>query len=188
MAIEYSTIETIQNYDTLFQKFYNDNISYKNLDKGDILIFFAAGLGLSNSIHEKFIKGIIEEYIKIHALSNRKKEKIIKRFKAPKQIVDLVALLDLDLNEAFELNKVDIQEKFVLINSVDNLMDILNVQRDTRNDYLHGDFNFDDEILFNTFKENIIDFQEIHNFILKITRYSFFKNIENIPDIATCIE
>lgn len=184
MEIEYSTIETIQCYDVLFEKFYNDNESYEILDNSDKLIYLAAGLGLSNSIHERFIKSVIAEYMKIYELSNTKKKEAIYKYKTPKQIVNFVTLLHLDLNEAFELNKGDLQRKFSLINSVDNLMDILNIQRDTRNDYLHGDFNFYDEILFDTFKENIIDFQEIHNFVLKIIRYSFINSIDNLPDIS----
>ncbi len=184
MAIEYSTFDTIQNYDILFRKLYNDNKSYELLDKSSRLIYLAAGLGLSNSIHEKFIKSIIEEYIKINALSNTKKNTAIKRYKAPNKLIDFVELLNLDLNEAFQFMKMDIQDKFRLINSVDNLMSILKDQRSNRNDYLHGDFNFHDEIVFDTFKENIIDFQEIHNFILKITRYSFVKNMGNLPDIS----
>jgi|GEM_PF-2257892 len=184
MEIEYSTLDTIQNYDILFEKFYYDNQSYEILDKNSRLIFLSAGLGLSNSIHEKFIKSIIEEYIRIHQLSTTKKKEAIRRFKAPKQIIAFVQLLSLDLNEAFKLNKIDIQEKFDHIDSVDSLMSILNLQRDIRNDYLHGDFNFNDEILFNSFKENIIDFQKIHNFVLKITRYSFINNIDHIPDIS----
>jgi len=99
-------------------------------------------------------------------------------------IEDFVNLLNLNLNEAFELNKIDIQKKFKIINSVDNLISILSMQRDIRNDYLHGDFNFDDDISFETFKENILDFQQIHNFILKIIRYSFLNNISKLPDIS----
>lgn len=184
MAIDYSIIDTIENYDTLFKKFHNDNQSYGTLDTGSRLIYLTAGLGLSNSIHERFIKSMIEEYIKIHGLSKTKKKKIIDGYKAPKKVISFVTLLGLDLNEAFELNKIDIQEKFTLINSIDNLMEILNDQREIRNDYLHGDFNFNDEIIFETFNENIIEFQEIHNFILKIIRYSFIKNIDNLPDIS----
>ncbi len=184
MVIEYSTIETIQSYDNLFEKFCNDSENYENLDKSSRLIYLAAGLGLSNSIHEKFIKSIIYEYMKIYELSNTKKEKVIKKYKTPKKIVDFIELLHLNLNEAFELNKIDIQKKFNIINSIDNLMSILSLQRDIRNDYLHGDFNFYDDISFETFKENIIDFQEVHNFILKITRYSFLQNINNLPDIS----
>ncbi|KEI94807.1 hypothetical protein [Clostridium botulinum] len=185
MAIEYSTIETIQSYDSLFKKFCNDSESYKNLDKSSRLIYLAAGLGLSNSIHEKFIKSVIYEYMKIYELSNTKKEEVIKKYKAPQKIADFIQLLHLDLNEAFELNKIDIQKKFKIINSIDNLMSILSLQRDIRNDYLHGDFNFYDDIPFENFKENIIDFQEVHNFILKITRYSFIQNINSLPDIST---
>lgn len=185
MAIDYSTIDTIENYDILFSKFHNDNDSFEILDKSSKLIYLAAGLGLSNSIHEKFIKSMIEEYTGIHELSNNKKKMAIQRYKAPKRLIEFVMLLQLDLNEAFELMKIEIQEEYNLINSVDNLMEILKDQRTSRNDYLHGDFNFSDEILFDSFKVNIIDFQQIHNFILKITRYSFIKNIAMLPDIST---
>jgi len=187
MAIEYSPLETIQNYDVVFQKFINDNEEYKSLDDSSKLIYFTAGLGLSNSIHERFIKSIISEYVKIHELSNNKKKDLIKSYKTPNKINDFVILLNLDLDEAFELNKVDIQSKFSIINSVDNLISILNMQRSIRNNYLHGDFNFDDEILFEDFKENIIHFQQIHNFILRIMRYSFISNIDKLPDISSTL-
>jgi len=181
MAIEYSTIETIQSYDSLFEKICNYSKNYNDFDKNSKLIYLAAGLGLSNSIHEKFIKSILHEYMKIYNLSHRKREKAIKTYKAPKKIVDFVNLLNLNLDEAFELNKIDIQKKYKIINSVDNL---INMQRDIRNDYLHGDFNFYDDISFETFKENVIDFQQIHNFVLKIIRYSFLNSINNLPDIS----
>lgn len=185
MAIEYSMIETIQSYDNLFEKFCKDSENYNNLDKSSKLIYLAAGLGLSNSIHEKFIKCIIYEYTKIYQLSNAKKERAIRKYKTPKMTIKFTELLHLDLNEAFELNKIDIQEKIEIVNSIDNLMSILNIQRNIRNNYLHGDFNFYDNISFEIFKENIIDFQEVHSFILKIARYSFLQNINNIPDIST---
>lgn len=187
MAIEYSTIETIQSYDSLFEEFCNDSKSYDRLDKNSRLIYLAAGLGLSNSIHERFIKSIIYEYMKVYGLSIRKKERVVKKYKAPTMILDFVNLLNLNLNEAFELNKIDIQKRFKIIDSVDNLISILSIQRDIRNDYLHGDFNFYDEISFETFKENIIDFQQIHNFILKIVRYSFLNSITNLPNISDSV-
>lgn len=187
MAIDYSTLDTIQNYDSLFKEFYNQRESYNELDNNSRLIYLTAGLGLTNSIHEKFIKSMIAEYINIYKLSNKKREKVIQRYKSPNKLIEFVELLQLDLNEAFEFMKRDIQEKFELINSVESLMSILKEQRNNRNDYLHGDFNFSDEILLDTFQENIIDFQEVHNFILKITRYSFIKNRDNLPNISELI-
>lgn len=184
MGIDYSTIDTIENYDTLFRKFHDYINNYEALDSSSKLIYLTAGLGLSNSIHERFIKSIFEEYGKLHELSKTKKQKAINSYKAPKKVISFVTLLELDLNEAFELNKIDIQQKFALINTLDNLMDILNNQREIRNDYLHGDFNFNDEIVFDIFNQNIIQFQEIHNFILKIIRYSFIKNIDVLPNIS----
>ncbi|MCC5426783.1 hypothetical protein, partial [Clostridium botulinum] len=62
MDIEYSSNETIQSYDSIFKNF-NDKIKeYNGLDKQSKLIFLIAGLGLTNSIHERFIKSIIYEY------------------------------------------------------------------------------------------------------------------------------
>ncbi|EPS48957.1 hypothetical protein CFSAN002368_18691 [Clostridium botulinum A1 str. CFSAN002368] len=114
------------------------------------------------------------------------KKQLIRKYKSPKGINGFVQLLNLDLNEAFQLNKLEIKDKF-FINSVDNLINILEMQRDVRNDYLHGDFNFDDDILFEIFKDNILDFQEIHSFILKITRYSFLNSLNNLPDISSIL-
>ena len=132
MAIEYSSIETIESYDSVFIKFNKKSEEYNSLDNHSKLIILVAGLGLTNSIHERFIKSIIYEY-------------------------------------------------------TNNLINILEIQSDVRNNYLHGDFNFDDDIMFEVFKDNILDFQKIHSFTLKITRYSFVKNLSNLPDISSMI-
>ena len=176
MAIEYSSIETIESYDSVFIKFNKKSEEYNSLDNHSKLIILVAGLGLTNSIHERFIKSIIYEYTKIHDLSQRKKDKLVKLYKSPKGIRGFVNLFKLDLQEAFDLKKLEIPNGF-LINSVDNLI----------NNYLHGDFNFDDDIMFEVFKDNILDFQKIHSFTLKITRYSFVKNLSNLPDISSMI-
>ena len=186
MAIEYSSIETIESYDSVFIKFNKKSEEYNSLDNHSKLIILVAGLGLTNSIHERFIKSIIYEYTKIHDLSQRKKDKLVKLYKSPKGIRGFVNLFKLDLQEAFDLKKLEIPNGF-LINSVDNLINILEIQRDVRNNYLHGDFNFDDDIMFEVFKDNILDFQKIHSFTLKITRYSFVKNLSNLPDISSMI-
>ncbi len=183
MDVEYSSNETIESYNNIFKKFKEKINNYDELDNHNKLIYLIAGLGLSNSIHEKFIKCIVNDYCRLHELSNNKKNAIIRKYKSPKGIKQFVELLTLDLNEAFNLNEMEIKKK-LCINSVDNLIYILEVQRDTRNDYLHGDFNFDDEILIDKFKENIIDFQQAHSFMLTIIRYSFLQKINDIPDIS----
>lgn len=187
MEIEYSTLDTIESYDRLFYDFSNRREQYDLLNKNKRLIYLAAGLGLSNSIHEKFIKSVIEEYKAVYSLSNNKRNKIINTYKAPKKVKEFVELFGLNLDEAFELNKLEIQSKFNIIDSVDNLLNIISEQRDVRNNYLHGDFNFSEDILFDTFKMHIIEFQELHSFILKIIRYSFISNRENLPDISLAI-
>ncbi|EPB8193494.1 TPA: hypothetical protein I9089_002760 [Clostridium perfringens] len=186
MAIEYSSNETIQSYDTVFRKFHEKIKDYSDLDNHSKLIYLTAGLGLTNSIHERFIKSIVNEYTELYELSESKKKKIIRSYKSPKGIKGFVELLSLDLNEAFELSKLEIKDK-LCIDSVDNLINILAIQRDVRNDYLHGDFNFHEEIVFEIFKENILEFQQIHSFILKITRYSFIKNLDKLPDISSIL-
>lgn len=186
MEIEYSSNETIQSYDSIFKKFINKSDEYNKLDNSGKLIFLVAGLGLTNSIHERFIKSIIYEYTNIYKLSENKKKNLVRKYKSPKGIKSFIQLFELNLNEAFELNKQEIKDEF-FIDSVENLISILDVQRDVRNDYLHGDFNFDDNIVFEMFKENILDFQKIHSFILKITRYSFMNNLTNLPDISSTI-
>lgn len=186
MAIEYSSNETIQNYDIVFKKFHEKIKDYSNLDKHSKLIYLTAGLGLTNSIHERFIKSIINEYTELYELSENKKKTIISKYKSPKAIKDFIELLSLDLNEAFELNKLEIKDIFC-IDSVDNLINILQVQRNIRNNYLHGDFNFHEDIVIEIFNKNILEFQEIHSFILKITRYSFIKNLDILPDISSIL-
>ena len=186
MAIEYSSSETIESYNSTFRRFNEKIASFDTLDNQSKLIFLIAGLGLTNSIHERFIKSIIYEYTTIHQLSENAKKKLIRQYKSPKGIKGFVRLLNLDLNEAFELNKIEIKDEF-FIDSVDNLINVVELQRDVRNDYLHGDFNFNDDIVFEIFKDNILDFQKIHSFILKITRYSFIKNLNSLPDISSLV-
>ncbi|WP_346877716.1 hypothetical protein [Clostridium sp. UBA5712] len=186
MAIEYSSNETIQSYDNVFRKFNEKIEDYNELDNNSKLIYLTAGLGLTNSIHERFIKSIIYEYTNLYELSENKKKLVIRKYKSPKGIKGFVELLSLDLEEAFELNKLEIKDKF-FIDSVDNLINMLEIQRDVRNDYLHGDFNFHDDILFEIFKDNVLEFQQLHSFILKITRYSFLNNLNKLPDISSIL-
>lgn len=184
MGIEYSSSETIESYNSVFRKFDKKLEEFGMLDNQSKLIFLIAGLGLTNSIHERFVKSIIYEYNNVHELSENVKKRLIRQYKSPKGIKGFVQLLNLDLNEAFELNKIEIKDNF-FIDSIDNLINVVELQRDVRNDYLHGDFNFHDDIVFEIFKDNILDFQKIHSFILKITRYSFIKNLNSLPDISS---
>lgn len=181
MELTYSTLDTISNYEDLFREFHN----YQELDKNKKLIYFTSGLGLSNSIHEKFIKSIIHEYNNLfRSLSNTRKEKIIRAYKTPNQIQNFINLLNLDLKEAFNLNLDKIREKYSHINSFESLISNISIQRGKRNDYLHGDFNFSDTIEDITFKENILDFQELHKFLFDLVRYSFYNDISNLPDLS----
>jgi len=187
MATSYSSLDTIDNYEFLFKEFKIKFDKYADFEKRKRLIYFSAGLGLSNSFHEKFIKSIIEEYKMFHSLSNSKKKDIIWNHKAPGTTKRFVDLLELDLDESFNLYKEDIQSKFSHIDSFDSVIAVISEQRDIRNNYMHGDFDFLDEIEAETFKDNIIDFQIIHHFIIKLIRYSFYKNKDKLPDIGTKI-
>jgi hypothetical protein len=187
MTVIYSTIDTIDEYEILFHEFHIKYTTYSVSEINHNLIYLAAGLGLSNSIHEKFIKCIIEDYIRINRLSNTKKKKLINSYKAPNKIKDFVTLLGLDLVEAFDLMKLDIQANYSHIDSFYSVIAVISDQRNIRNDYLHGDFNILDEIDLSVFQENIIDFQKIHNFLFKMIRYSFLKNITSLPDISLSI-
>jgi len=183
VEINYSLIDTIESYDKLFSEFCSESLEYENLNKNYRLIYLASGLGLSNSIHEKFIKSIIYQYSGLYQLSSNQQKKLIRNYKSPKRIEEFVSLFNLDLEEAFNINKPSIINYFGIIESVNNLISVLNQQRDIRNDYLHGDFNFEDDISFDQFKENIIYFQKIHNIVLRITKYSFTAKLNELPDI-----
>jgi len=183
MEIHYSSLDTIEKYNTLFNEFSSTKTSYLTLNINRQLIDFSSGLGLSNSIHERFIKSILSEYKNRYSLSNTKKDKIIYKYKSPKKIKEFIELFELNLDESFDLMKNEIQTKYPIINNMDNLLSIIKEQRDIRNDYLHGDFNFSDEISFEKFNEHLLRFQEIHNYVFKIIRYSFNKNIDNLPEL-----
>lgn len=184
MEITYSTLDTIEEYDNLFRDFHIEYSNYSILNKNKNLIYLSAGLGLSNSIHEKFIKSIIEEYMQIIPLSNNRKGDIIRKYKAPNKINELVILLGLNLNEAFNLMQVDIQTNHPYISSYQNLISYISLQRNIRNNYMHGDFSILDDITISIFKENVLDFQEIHNFLFKMIRYSFLTNRSTLPNLS----
>lgn len=184
MEIEYSTYDTIEKYDMLFDHFEKDITNYYSLNKNKQLIYLTAGLGLTNSIHERFMKSILIEYTKVHKLSNKRKRSFIERYKSPNNIKDFISILDLNLEESFELRKAEILASIDIIDSVESLLGRIIIQRDIRNNYLHGDFNFSDEIVFEKFKEHIIDFQQVHSWSLKIIRESFTKNLSSLPDIS----
>ena len=189
MEINYSTLETIEEYETLFKHFHKQYENYSDLDRDKRLIYLSAGLALSNSIHEKFVKSIVNEYeeYKNTKLSEKDKEKVIRFYKAPKSIKILVEKLNLNLEESFNLIKESIQESYSYIDSFSSLFIVISEQRSIRNDYLHGDFNFSDEIESNIFKLNILDFQQKHNFLFKIIRNSFLNGFLNLPNISEII-
>ena len=184
MEIEYSTHETIEKYDILFKYFEKDSTNYYSLNKNMQLIYLTAGLGLTNSIHERFMKSILIEYTNIHSLSKGKKKDFIRRYKSPNNIKDFISIFNLNLEESFELRKTEIQKDINIIDSVESLLGRITIQRDIRNNYLHGDFNFSDDIVFEKFKEHIMDFQQIHSWSLKIIRESFISNLSSLPDIS----
>lgn len=189
MEITYSTLETIEEYEIVFREFYDKYNNYSDLDKNHRLIYLTAGLGLSNSIHEKFIKSIIFEYedFKNDKLSKNQKQRVISNYKTLQNIEKFVNILNLNLNESFDLRIEEIPRNYSHINSVSNLISIICEQRKIRNDYLHGDFNFSDEIDSEIFKDNILNFQTLHNLLFKMIRESFLNNILDLPNITQIV-
>jgi len=181
MIINYSSNETIEKYTTLFNEFADIEDEYVQLTNNRHLIDFSAGLALTNSIHERFVKSIFSDYAKTHTLSNTKKEKLIKLYKAPQKADSFVILFNLNLEEGFNLYRPDLPEENV-ITSFENILTIIKEQRGIRNKYMHGDFNFTDSIIYTEFHKNLIDFQKYHVIMLKIIRYSFYNSINELPE------
>lgn len=183
MDINYSSLDTIENYSLVFRELKMDEQVYYMNNENKKLVYIVAGLGLTNSIHEKFIKCILSEYSKLYDLSRNNMDKLIRKYKAPNKIREFANDLRLDLEEAFNLEKMSIQNKYAHIINVESILSVISEQRQIRNDYLHGDFDFRDNISYELYCRQITQFHEIHNFIFKIFRYSFKKNIDSLPEL-----
>ncbi len=183
METNYSSLDTIEKYELVFRELKVNEEEYDTNNVHRKLIDLVGGLGLTNSVHEKFIKCIISEYCRLYSLSNTKRNKLIHKYKAPNKIKDFAQDLQLDLDEAFDLEKASIQGKYAYITNVESILSVVSEQRSIRNDYLHGDFNFVDNIGYELYCQQITQFQEIHNFIFKIFRYSFNKNFDSLPEL-----
>ncbi len=183
MDVNYSSLDVIEKYELVFRELIIDEEKYDINNNHRKLIDMVGGLGLTNSIHEKFIKCILFEYSRLHTLSNAKTDILIRKYKAPNKIKEFAQDLRLDLEEAFSLEKASIQNKFSYITNVESILSVVSDQRQIRNNYLHGDFNFVDSISYELYCQQITQFQEIHNFIFKIFRYSFNKNIDSLPEL-----
>lgn len=184
MDVNYSSLDVIEKYELVFKELIIDEEEYDLNNDYRKLIDMVGGLGLTNSIHEKFIKCILSEYSRLYGLSNTKKEKLVKKYKTPNKIKDFAQDLRLDLEEAFALQKGSIQSKYAYITNVESILSVVSDQRKIRNDYLHGDFNFNDNIGYELYCQQITQFQELHNFIFKIFRYSFIRNIDLLPELT----
>lgn len=186
-GLNYSSLDTIENYALVFEELLMNESQYDKNNHNKKLVYIVAGLGLTNSIHEKFIKCILAEYSRLYTVSNKKREKLIRRYKAPKNIVNLAQDLELDLDEAFNLEKSSIQGKHAHITNVASILSVVSEQRDARNNYLHGDFDFSDAISYELYCQQVTDFHEIHNFIFKIFRYSFNRNLASLPELVKLV-
>lgn len=184
MDVNYSSLDTIEKYDLVFRELMINEENYDLNNRHRKLIDMVGGLGLSNSIHEKFVKCVLTEYSRLYSLSNTKKDRLIRKYKAPNRIKEFAQDLQLDLEEAFNLEKASIQNKYAYITNVESMLIVISDQRQIRNNYMHGDFNFVDNINYDLYCQQIIQFQEIHNFIFKIFRYSFNKNIDSLPELT----
>lgn len=177
MDITYSTTETLEAYEVIFKEFKTRYKKYSKLNKEEKLIYFTSGLGITNSIHENFVKCILEKYSKIYELSKNKKSNIIRGYKGTKSLKGFIGLFDLNLNEAFSLEYLAEDS----IESVESILTAIGNQKDIRNEYLHGDINFKKEISEIDFNENVIEYQKLHIKILKLIEYTFDSNISSLP-------
>ncbi len=187
MDVGYSSLDIIEKYNLVFSEFIIDEEKYDTNNNNRKLIDIVGGVGLTNSIHEMFVKCIVSEYGNLYTLSNTKKNLLIKYYKSPKAIKYFASDLNLNLEEAFNLEKAPIQSKYAYIINVENLLSMISEHRELRNNYLHGDFDFEDNISYELYCENITRFQEMHNFVFKIFRYGFNKNIDCLPEYETII-
>lgn len=179
MADQESLYEILERYSLVFKEFKKKD--YETLNKNHKLIYFVSGLGLSNSVHEKFIKKILDNYSKQYIVSNNQIAKILRKYKSTKELENFAIELGLDLEEAFNMKKDDIPNNH--ISEIGEVFEALNLQKDIRNDYLHGDFMFLNEIQKNFFLENIVEYQKKHVFLLEVFRYSFDSNIHRLNNM-----
>lgn len=168
--------DIIDFYNKVFKKIADKYVIFESLDHHNQILYFTAGLALSNSIHETFITTLLEEL----KLSKNKTEEIKKSYKGPLSIEGFIKLLKLDLEEPFNLQKEILKPEITTISNLKNITDFIKEQRSIRNDYLHGDYDIKLRISLADFENNLIKYQKIHNFLFSLIIYSFNKNKVNI--------
>lgn len=171
-----SSIDIIDFYNSSFLKINNKFSDFENLDHHDKILYFTAGLALSNSIHEAFITSLLEQL----RLTSNTIAKIKKVYKGPLSIENFICLLKLDLSESFEINKHKLNTQLIIINDFKNIVNFIKEQRGIRNQYLHGDYNINSSIPSIDFQTNLIEYQKVHSFLFSMILYSFNKNKINI--------
>lgn len=173
-----------RNIEETFIKTYEnlEHVTYK-----EQFLNLSAGLAATNSIHEMFIKSILRRHQNQHTISNTKYETLLKRYKSPVALKKFILALNLNLEEAFFLYLEELQKDFPYISKLDDVVGSIELQRASRNKYLHGDFPLEGPLSLALYESEVIKFRKLHFFLIKLIDYSYTKNYDIIPDLSlTC--
>lgn len=186
--MDYSINDILDFYKNISFNFNNRSIQLDYLETNDQLIEMLGGLALTNSVHEMFIKSVLNDHRAINEFSNSKNNTLIKLFKSPKDLKQFIEKTELDLTSAFSIYREEIKEVAPEISEYGELLEILVNQRVIRNDFLHGDFSFEQPIQKTLFDNEVVKFQKIHYLLLKIINYSYIANSDNIASLESIIK
>lgn len=174
--MNYSINDILIFYNSLFKVFEKKEKIFENEGKNKQIIYTASGLSLTNSIHEMFIKSFLENHKKIHGFTSKDQDDLTEKYKSPGKIIKFISDLNLDVDEAFRLYRKEIQRDFSIIRNFREIIVNMRTQRKIRNDFNHGDFSITNEITREVYNTEIVKFQKLHSFLLKIIYYSYSKD------------
>lgn len=186
-AMIYSVYDIEFNYKKCLEEFKKAEVGFTLVNKTRKIIEVSGGLAITNSIHEMYIKSILEDYVRVnrkkYGISSYQHKNLVKKYKSPLKLKKIIDDLELDLTEGFNLKKEGLASNFSHLNSYEAILTTIIMQRDDRNHYLHGDFSFNRDIEIDFYKEKIVQFQQLHSFMLGVTYYSFNQNKFNLPNL-----
>lgn len=138
------------------------------------ILYITSGLGISNSLYEKFSKALMQIYCNI---INSTIDHYI-RFKAVGKIKDLISNLNLNLEYQFNLKKNEFNFQ-IPIQNYNELIERFSNSYLKRNYYLHGDFDLNENIDKNTFKEYVLEIMELQIFITELLKNALIYELPN---------
>ncbi len=183
----YSVYDIEFNYKKCLEEFKKTEVDFTLVNKTRKIIEVSGGLAVTNSIHEMYIKSILSDYTRVnqkkYGLSSYHYKNLVEKYKSPLKLKKFITDLELDLTESFNLKKDGLSSNFSHLNSYEAILTTITMQRDDRNNYLHGDFSFNKDIEIEFYKEKIVQFQQLHSFIIEVAYYSFNQNKFNLPNL-----